>query len=158
MHAAFQMSDHDTARRTSAQLLASRPTQELAYENQQLGLALARILVDLGVEQAASWRNGAHVTYEALFALAAAHWSIAPLPALAAYGFSWCEMLVTAAIKLVPLGQTQGHRILAALIDPIEQAAERAVAIDEDDLSSFAPLHAMASALHETQYSRLFRS
>jgi urease accessory protein len=70
--------------------------------------------------------------------------------------------LVSAATRLVPLGQTDGQRILAALREPVLATAARAAALDDGD-----PFDAMASAAvaaeiacmaHETQYTRLFRT
>ena len=58
----------------------------------------------------------------------------------------------------MPLGQTDGQRVLLALADRIPAAVERAVALRDDELCNFAPGLALASARHETQYSRLFRS
>ena len=63
-----------------------------------------------------------------------------------------------AAVKCVPLGQTDGQRILLALGDRLQGIAERAAHLDDDALGSFAPGLAVLSARHETQYSRLFRS
>jgi hypothetical protein len=65
---------------------------------------------------------------------------------------------VLAAVKCVPLGQTDGQRLLLALGDriaPIVAARDR---MDDDDLANFAPGLAILSARHETQYSRIFRS
>jgi urease accessory protein len=70
--------------------------------------------------------------------------------------------LVSAATRLVPLGQTDGQRILAALREPVLAIAALAAALDDGD-----PFDAMASAAvaaeiacmaHETQYTRLFRT
>jgi urease accessory protein len=63
-----------------------------------------------------------------------------------------------AAVKLVPLGQTEGQRILLRLGEGLTEVAERASSIGDDELGSFAPRLAILSSDHETQYSRLFRS
>jgi urease accessory protein len=63
-----------------------------------------------------------------------------------------------AAIKAVPLGQTDGQRMLLALGARIAGAVARAAALSDDELCNFAPGLALLSAKHETQYSRLFRS
>ncbi len=78
--------------------------------------------------------------------------------ALTAYVWSWLENQVLAAIKLVPLGQVAGQRLLAALGARIPQVVATAMTLADDDLSTFAPGLALASARHETQYTRLFRS
>jgi urease accessory protein len=63
-----------------------------------------------------------------------------------------------AALRLVPLGQTAGQRILVEAVEPIERAALRARTLPDDEVGNVAPALAMASAWHETQYSRLFQS
>ena len=77
---------------------------------------------------------------------------------VAGYAFAWCENQVTAAVRLVPLGQGDGQRLLMALGDRIPALARQAPAVDDDDIGASAPGVAVASARHETQYSRLFRS
>jgi urease accessory protein len=93
-----------------------------------------------------------------MFALAAARWQIPARAALGAYAFVWCEMQVSAAVRLVPLGQSAGQRVLASLSAAIPAVVARASLLADDDIGAAAPSHAIASALHETQYSRLFRS
>ena len=78
--------------------------------------------------------------------------------ALTAYVWSWLENQVLAAIKLVPLGQVAGQRLLLALGARIPRVVAIAMTLDDADLSTFAPGLCLASARHETQYSRLFRS
>jgi urease accessory protein len=127
-------------------------------EDRQLGLALARVLTQLGLSEATSWRTDPKVTYEAMFALASARWEIPIDVAARAYAFGVCEMLIGAATKLVPLGQSESQRVLSRLATTIGSAADEGIRLEDDDMSSFAPGHAMASAVHETQYTRLFRS
>jgi len=158
MYGAFDACDREAARSWNLRLLASRPTAELAEEDRQLGQALSRVLVHLGVAGAGEWHADPRVTYEAMFALAAVDWKVPIDSALSAYAFAWCEMLLGAATKLVPLGQTQSQQILNALTEAIDSAVGHALSIPDDELSAFAPAHTMASALHEAQYSRLFRS
>ena len=61
-------------------------------------------------------------------------------------------------MKLVPLGQSSGQRILVKLIALLPAIADNALAMQEDGLSNFSPGLAIASSRHETQYTRLFRS
>lgn len=140
---------------------ASRETAELAAETQQMGGALARLLVDAGLADGVAseaLRRCAPVTLPGAYALAARAMSIDPDAALAGYLWSWLENQVLAAIKTIPLGQVAGQRMLLALGAAIPQAVARASSMHDDDVSSFAPGLALASARHETQYTRLFRS
>ena len=61
-------------------------------------------------------------------------------------------------VKAVPLGQSAGQRILGRLAQEIPAAVNHAMQLSDDDRQAFAPLLAVLSARHETQYSRLFRS
>ena len=61
-------------------------------------------------------------------------------------------------MKLVPLGQTDGQRLLAALIEMLPAILDVVMACEDDDIGTLAHGFAIASAQHETQYSRLFRS
>ncbi len=157
-HAAWRAGDSAALAHWSAFLAASRETAELAAHDRSLGRALARLLGDLDVARAREFGEGPHVSYAAAFALAADEWSI-PLEAAAeGYLFAWLEGQVAAAIKLVPLGQTQGQRIIGALMEKIPGLAARGCALADDAIGFSEPGLAIASALHESQYSRLFRS
>jgi urease accessory protein len=59
---------------------------------------------------------------------------------------------------LIPLGQSDGQRVLAALEPVVGATAQRALAAKLDDIGSAAFRADLASARHETQYTRLFRS
>jgi urease accessory protein len=158
LRGAFERRNAPDIRYWNDRLFASRPTGELVEEDRQLGLALARILTQLDLAEAEPYRTDPKVTYEAMFALACARWSIPVDVAARGYAFSFCEMLIGAATKLVPLGQSESQKILGRLAHAIGSAADQGIAVEDDEMSSFAPGHAMVSAVHETQYSRLFRS
>ena len=78
--------------------------------------------------------------------------------ALMAYAFGWAENMTQAAIKSIPLGQSAGQAILAELSAHMTTAVQEALARGDETRQSFAPMLAIVSAQHETQYSRLFRS
>jgi urease accessory protein len=65
---------------------------------------------------------------------------------------------VTAGVRLIPLGQTDGQRAIAALEQAVLAATEEAMGATIDDLGSAAFTVDLASMAHETQYTRLFRS
>ena len=136
-------------------LCAARETGELALEDAQLSRSLLRLLREAGVARAST--SGVR-SYAAAFALACVHWGVSRAEAVLAYMFVFVESQVTAAIKLVPLGQTSGQHVLTALLARVEQLAGVSLPLPDAELGSFTPGLALASALHETQYSRLFRS
>jgi urease accessory protein len=127
--------------------LASRETAELRAETVQMGYSLNRLLPELGVEPCPYEEP----SFPAAYAQAARAWGIPARQALTAYLWSWLENQVMAAVKAVPLGQTDGQKILLAL-------GARLHEVDEQEPGNFAPGLAILSSLHETQYSRLFRS
>ena len=98
------------------------------------------------------------LAYPAAFAFAVAAWRIDAREALAAYLFAWLENQALAALKAVPLGQSDVQRLLLALAERIPAAVEAAAAMGDDELANLAPGLALASARHETQYTRIFRS
>jgi urease accessory protein len=63
-----------------------------------------------------------------------------------------------AAVKIVPLGQSAGQRLMYRLGGRIPEIASRTLNLAEENWSNFTPGLAIASSHHETQYSRLFRS
>jgi urease accessory protein len=142
----------------SALLMASRPSAELQLEERRLGGALARVLAGLGLSEAASWASRDDATYATLFALAARRWNVPVVAAAQGFAFAWAEAQVSAAVRLVPLGQSAGQRILVAAAAAIPGAVARALALAPAEIGASSPRLALASAWHETQYSRLFRS
>jgi len=78
--------------------------------------------------------------------------------ALPAYLHALAANLVSAGVRLIPLGQTDGQRAIAALEPIVLEAATAALTRPREDLGSAAPMVDWASMQHETQYTRLFRS
>jgi urease accessory protein len=100
--------------------LASRETAELRAETLQMGYSLKKLLMELeGQDEKARAPLDCleAMAFPTAFAFAVAQWHIPAQPALVAYLWAWLESQVMAAIKLVPLGQTDGQRILLALGD-----------------------------------------
>lgn len=158
---AWQAGDAARAAQFDALYVASRESAELRAETLQMGYSLARLLADLGEFDPARLAPIAALqrpSFPAAWTFAAALWAIAPEDALAAYLWSWLENQVLAAIKLVPLGQSAGQRLLSRLGARIGPLALAARELPDEALSGCAPGFAIASARHETQYSRLFRS
>ncbi len=159
--AAAEAGDWQTFARWNAWFRASRESAELSAETMQMGGSLTKLLADLDVlddAARAALAASAPIALPAAFALAARALRVPARAAVTGYLWSWLENQVLAAIKLVPLGQVAGQKVLLALGTEIPAAAARAQSIADDDVTSFAPGLALASIRHETQYSRLFRS
>jgi urease accessory protein len=139
--------------------LASRESMELRRETEQMGWSLLQLAHGL------KWITLTAVTallnpiaFPSAFALSAAGLALSETTTLTAFCFSWLESQVAAAIKLVPLGQAAGHRILTQCRTKVPIVVESAAETTPADISSWAPMLGILSARHETQYSRLFRS
>lgn len=158
LYAAWDASDLDGARYWNAYLAASRETDELLAEDRHLGAALLKVLEELGACGPDQWRAREPATFAAAFALAAVVWRIGLEAAAEGYLWAWLENQVAAAIKLIPLGQSAGQRLLFELAARIPAVADAGLARTEADIGNSSPGVAHASSLHETQYSRLFRS
>jgi urease accessory protein len=154
--AAWRAGAHATVERWNDEFLASRETRELRAETVQMGYSLRVLLAQLG--DAAPLEAIDEPSFPAAFAYAVAHWRIDAHDALLAYLWAWLENQVMAALKSVPLGQTDGQRILLALGSRLEAIAGEAESLDDEALGAYLPGLALLSSRHETQYSRLFRS
>ena len=150
-------SDPEQFRYWNEMLLAMRESVELYQEDLQLGAAMVRIMPSLGISWPAEYQV-MPVSYAAAYGYACAKSGIDRRQAMEGMLWAWCENQVAAAIKLVPLGQSAGQRILSQLAGLIINAVALGEACGDDDIGMVAPGFAMASAMHETQYSRLFRS
>ncbi len=93
----------------------------------------------------------------AVGAAAAAH-GMPLAPVLVAYLQAFAANLVSAGVRLIPLGQTDGQRATAALEPVVARTAAAALTAEIDDCGTAAPLIEWCSMKHETQYTRLFRS
>ena len=160
---AWQRDDTIELARLNDDFLASRETAELRAETVQMGYSLVRLLSDLpGFAELAAGRERLFAIDEPAFptawAAAAAAWRIPGEMAVPAYLWAWLENQVMAAVKTVPLGQSAGQRLLAALGSRVPAVTERALALPEADWHNFTPGLALACSRHETQYTRLFRS
>jgi urease accessory protein len=156
--AAWEAGDIGSVQRWNAEFIASRETAELRAETLQMGYSLRTLIDSLGVENAGDLGAFEELAYPTAFTFAVAAWKIDAREALTAYLFAWIENQVLASLKCVPLGQTDGQRVLLDLAGRIPATVEAAAALGDEDLASLAPGLALLSARHETQYSRIFRS
>ena len=137
-------------------IIASRETSELRLTDVAMGQALLRLLPTLDVPVPLA--EGEEASFVTGFAIASRHWGLSVEACAMALAWSWLENQVAAATKLVPLGQTQAQQLLSELQADIPAAIALAESLPDDELGSSLPALAIASSLHETQYSRLFRS
>jgi urease accessory protein len=158
MHAAASGGDPAAMEPWIDWLLSARETSELRAEESHRGRALTDLLVAWGLPGAIDWRPVLVRSQAAGFAFAAAAWDIRPREAALGYAWAWLENLVLAAVKIVPLGQTQGQQVIARLSTDVPALVGRALEVPDEEIGASSPALAIASSAHETQYSRLFRS
>ncbi len=159
MLAARRAGDGPRLAELNADFLASRETAEARAETAQMGHSLTRLLRELPDFAAGDTAPVLdEISYPLAWSGAAAAWGIATADAVAGYLWAWLENQVMAALKAVPLGQSAGQRLLLALAGRIPELARRAVEADVADACNFLPAFAIAGSLHETQYTRIFRS
>ncbi|EGQ8295627.1 urease accessory protein UreF [Vibrio parahaemolyticus] len=139
-------------------IVASRETKELRIEERQRGAAFAKLLPQLGIDLSEHTFPLVNQTQVAAFALAAEKWEIPLVKLCSAYTWSWLENAVMAGVKLIPLGQTVGQKLLIDLTKFVPEVIEKSMRWPCDRIGSFTPAQVIASCQHETQYTRLFRS
>ncbi|BAU44491.1 urease accessory protein UreF [Leptolyngbya sp. O-77] len=148
-------------------LSALREAEELRLQSWQMGRSLYRLLLELDpsvsplLEACGETSNAAEsfaVNFAVAYAIAAAHWQIDSRAAILGYLHSWASNLVNAGVKLIPLGQTAGQRLLLSLAPAIARTTDEALVLPTDDFGACSWGQAIACMAHETLYTRLFRS
>lgn len=143
----------------NAWLSAARETEELRQQSWQMGYSLSQLLQEIEPTLQPHLGSLGHpCNFAIAFGMAAATWKVPVTAAALGYLQSWATNLINAGVKLIPLGQTAGQRLLLNLQPNLEQAAYTALTLDDDELASVGWGLAIASMNHEVQYSRLFRS
>jgi urease accessory protein len=162
-HAHRAIADNDDAAlRTVAELAAAFvPSKERFLETTAQGRAFLEAT-------RAAWPSPALTRFEALWhgsvtlpvavGVACAGHGIACETALHAFLHSQVANWISAGVRLIPLGQSDGQRVLAALEETVAAAATRALATPLEEVGSAAFRADLATMRHETQYTRLFRS
>jgi urease accessory protein len=160
--AAWRSGDLDAAAAVNDWVRCTRETSELRLQAEQMGRSLVEWL-----------RNGPDAddprlaalaalkpapTWPVAFGLATAFTGADARAALQAFAFGWAENMVQAACKAVPLGQAAAQRVLGQLVAAMPRDVDAALATPFAQAQAFAPMLAILSSRHETQYSRLFRS
>ncbi|WP_210436499.1 urease accessory protein UreF [Bermanella marisrubri] len=155
---AWKQSDYKSVQYWNDTLLAFRETKELYLEDTQVGSAYQQWHLGIDAERQTQLDEVTQPTVVTMNSLAAIYDDIAIDDALLGFTWAWCENQIACASKAMPMGQTQGQQILKALIPPMVQVCEKAQSIKDDEIGTGLFSLAMASSLHEHQYSRLFRS
>jgi urease accessory protein len=154
--------DGDALRAVADLGAAFQPSKERHLETTAQGRAFLSAVI-------ASWPNprlaaaervlaGAALPYPVAVTVAAAAHDVPLVPALTATLAAFVANVVSAGVRAIPIGQTDGQRTIAALGPVIAMVAASAEGATLDDLGGAALRADIASMRHETQYTRLFRS
>lgn len=146
---------------------AAKETEELRQQSWQMGRALIRLFLAMEPREEISLIEALQTivktdsnfcNYAIAFGIASAFWKIDLENMVLSYLHSWATNLINSGVKLIPLGQTQGQKLLLNLQPQIVSTAREVLQLEDDDLSSCSWGLSLASMVHETEYSRLFRS
>lgn len=141
--------------------LAFQGTAEIRLECTAQGLAFLLVTAEAWPCEAIEALQGIaqdQIVYAVAVGAVAKSHGIDRREAMTAYAHAFAANLVSAAVRLIPLGQTDGQRITAKLMPTCMAAVERAASTPADEVSTSTPMVDIASMKHEHQYTRLFRS
>ncbi len=158
---AARVGDFDALERVNALALALSPTRERHLETRAQGdafVAAIKAAWPCAAIDALAGRARDGAAYPVALGAAAAGRDAPLLETVRAALLAFASNLVSAAVRLGPIGQTDGQRIIAALAPDVVALAASAAGSTLDDLGGCAMLADIASMRHEVQYSRLFRS
>ncbi len=156
---------------------ATRDTAELRQQSLQMGRSLIKLFLNLSTapikslninqdlhlnmidriqQQIAIDNDFCH--WAIAYGITAAHWQIDVNTAILGYLHSWLTNLINAGVKLIPLGQTDGQKLVWSMQPTIYQTTQNILELTDDDLVTCNWGLSLASMTHESQYTRLFRS
>lgn len=157
----FALDDRQAVERWNECFIAARDTAELRAETIQMGYSLAKLAASMELGQGPELELLAslgEVPFPTALAACAVALEVPPSEALLGFLFSWVENQVLVCVKSVPLGQVAGQKLLLSLRPEIEQAAQVASSLPDEELCNWSPGLSLLSMRHEVQYSRLYRS
>jgi urease accessory protein len=165
---AYLSSELETILIINNEFLASRDAAEMRSETLQTGNSLMKWLkamapnfvLDITEQNLIHALQPYKLTAPVAFSVCAKAQRLPLNAALLAWGWSWLENQVQACVKIIPLGQTAGQRMLLTLRPLL--LADEAIEIDVDGTKhepwAFSPLASIAAMRHERLYTRIFRS
>jgi urease accessory protein len=158
---AAEQKDWGTIRSIDEELTALKPAAATRAGSRSVG---KRLLTTYGaiagrdIPFLSSGTTLPHCNAPVAYALALSHRGVGCGDALVAFGYVRLAGIVSAALRLVALGQQQGQALLTRAIDHLLPAAERVLRMEDEPLRSFGPHLDIQQMNHRYLYSRLFRS
>jgi urease accessory protein len=157
-YAAAEAKDAEALREINALALALSPARERRLETATMGTAFCGAIRAAWGEASAALLPERDVAYPVAFGAACAAQGLARMACLEGFALAFVQNLVSAAVRLGPIGQTDGQRVTAALLPAVRTLAAFAAGSTLDDVGGCAFRSDIAAMRHETLYSRLFRS
>jgi urease accessory protein len=149
------------------ELAALRPSASVRRSSRAMGLRLltmwqtlhpdVRIERALAIARTATRERGFGPALPIAFAGACACSGVARRGAVEAFGYTRLAATVSAAMRLMPIGQTEAHAILARTLERVPEAVDE-IARRDAPIESFAPAAEIAAMTQQYVHSRLFRS
>jgi urease accessory protein len=161
LYTALLNDDLDDFNQWNQLLIASRESNEFRLADLAMGKALVRLLTLLTAVDTDQYQQillQKNISFVSAFTVAAHLFQLDLHYAQSGFCWAYIDNQIAAATKLVPLGQTQSQNLLFELTEQVEEAMHIANNLPDDEIGASLPHLAMASAWHETQYTRLFRS
>lgn len=158
LYGAIENDDSDSAWNWSQIALAFRETRELREEERTRARAVGTLLENLLPEVDPRYSDTIHCTPLAGLAYAAVALGLPCAGAQSAHAWGWLENTVLVGVKHIPLGQSAGQRAMMQLWPNVHRAIETASRVADDEIGYSLAAASFASAAHESQYSRLYRS
>jgi urease accessory protein len=141
---------------------AFQPSKERHLETTAQGRAFLTAVIsawpNARLAAAEATLAGADVPYPVAVGVAAAAHDVPLMPALTAMLSAFVANIVSAGVRAIPIGQSDGQRTIARLTPQVAATAAASLTLTLDDLGGAALRADIASMKHETQYTRLFRS
>lgn len=139
-------------------LFACRESSEMQAEEQTRGRALYSLLESLNLLDS---NFPAHILKKSQLAgyvYMAIKWHISMREAALGYVWSWLDNQLLTGVKIIPLGQSQGQQLLLQLSSSVARNVDKGLACSDAEIGAASPAFTLACCLHETQYTRLYRS
>jgi urease accessory protein len=158
---AVMASDEDALRDVAELAVALQPSGERHLEATAQGNAFMTASRSAWPSEALSFLMRAYdgdVVYPVAVGVAGAGFSMPLAAVLDAFLLGFATNLVSSAVRLGPIGQTDGQRTIAGLLTLVRKVARETETASLDNLGSSVFRSDIATLRHETQYTRLFRS
>jgi len=157
---ALKESDFDTLRCIDEDLTAIRPSAAVRAASTAVGKRLLALYSSMADGENAQWKAVTlpHSNAAVAYALVYFHCGIDERDGVLAFGYNRLTGIVSAALRLISIGQREGQNLLTKNLNDLPAAVDRILEMKDEPLRSFNPLLDIEQMNHQYVYSRLFRS